>query len=91
MPAILSHYLAGHCVDEPNQIVYVLAGAHDRTINNYEVYEVSELILVIFVIMISCQMKKSEFFPSHQHYILSPNLREARKVTFNGAASTEVA
>ena len=62
MPAILSHYLAGHCVDEPNQIVYVLAGAHDRTINNYEVYEVSELILVIFVIIISCQMKKSEIF-----------------------------
>ena len=50
MPAILSHYLAGHCVDEPNQIVYVLAGAHDRTINNYEVYEVSEVKMVILLL-----------------------------------------
>ena len=43
-------YLAGHCVDDPNQTVYVLAGIHDlMSPNNTDVYEVSEVIPVILL------------------------------------------
>ena len=47
MPTMFSCYLAGHCIDDPNQTVYVLAGVHDLTSQDYEVLNVSEIIRVI--------------------------------------------